>query len=101
MGTLIRPLNISTDDSNPCNNNPSCTLIDVPNDFTFRITFYLDTEIELLYMGYKELTSCGNAFSIGLTGGNPNGFTEVDNTLPLWESTPGLATVTEYSQFLI
>ena len=85
-----------TSDTDECYGN--CTLIDVPNDFVFRVKFNYNSETELLHMETESLTPCGNTFSIGLSGGNPNEFNQTDYNLQLWESTSVTATETEFSQ---
>ncbi len=89
---------VNTDDLFACNFDQSCPLVDVPNDFIFIVTFNYDTETELLHMENEDLSSCGNAFSITMTGGNPNEFSAIDDTLQLWESTLGTSNITEYTE---
>lgn len=84
-----------TSDADDCYGN--CTLYDVPNDFMFRVIFTYNAETELLIMESESLSSCGNYFSIGLTGGNPNEFGVLNNTLQLWNSTPITSSVSEYT----
>jgi len=86
---------ISTSDVDPCY---SCPLYDVPENFNFRVNFNYDTTKDIMYMESDEPTSCGNSFAIGLKGGNPNGFENVDNTLQLWESEPGIAPQVDFSE---
>ncbi len=88
----------TTADSHPCNEDPNCELDDVPDNFNFRVQFNYDAETELMTMKSESLTSCGNAFSIALTGGNPNEFGEIDNTFQTWESTAGTSAVSESSE---
>jgi len=87
---------IFTSDSNPCGN--PCTLVDVPDTLSFTVSFNYNAAQEILYMESYEPTTCGNSFLIGLTGGNPNYFGNADNTLQLWESTPGESAIIESPQ---
>ena len=88
----------TSDECDPFNNNPSCYLIDVPSDFNFLVNFNYDTETELLRIESEELTSCGNAFSIDLAGGNTYEYNEIDNILQLWESISETSAITESSE---
>lgn len=87
---------ISTSDTNPCSN--TCILLDVPEAFSFIVSFNYDTTEEILYMESYEPTTCGNSFLIGLTGGNPNFIGNTDDTLQLWNTTPGVSAVYEDPQ---
>ena len=89
---------IYTSDFHPCNFDPNCELENVPNDFNFRFQFNYNSETELMTMESESLTSCGNAFSVTLTGGNPNEFGEINNTLQLWEILSATSSTTEISQ---
>ena len=85
-----------TSDADGCYGN--CSLIDVPDDFVFRVKFNYNAVTQLLLMETENLTPCGNTFSIGLSGGNPNEYNQTDYNLQLWESTSVTATETEFSQ---
>ena len=89
---------IATADDNECSNNPGCALNEVPTDFNFEVTFNYDAKTELLIVENEGLSSCGNAFSIALSGGNPNQFGTLDNTLQLWEVNSIAATLPDYDQ---
>ncbi|WP_282031647.1 T9SS type A sorting domain-containing protein [Winogradskyella eximia] len=85
-----------TSDADGCYGN--CSLIDVPDDFVFRVKFNYNAVTQLLLMETENLTPCGNTFSIGLSGGNPNEYNQTDYNLQLWESISVTATETEFSQ---
>lgn len=86
---------ISTSDADPCY---SCPLLDVPESFNFRVNFNYNATEDILLMESYEPSSCGHSISIGLKGGNPNGFGNLENTLQLWESEPGISPEVDYSQ---
>ncbi|MGC1471401.1 MAG: T9SS type A sorting domain-containing protein [Psychroserpens sp.] len=85
---------ITTSDSDPCD---GCPLLDVPSDFTLSVTFNYDEQLDMLYMETVNTTPCGNTFTIGLKGGNPNGFTNLDNTLQLWEAVSGISNESDFN----
>lgn len=87
---------ISTSDTDPCSH--PCTLVDVPENLNFTVSFNYDVTQEILYMASYEPTTCGNSFSIGLAGGNPNYLGNIDNTLQLWNSTPGVSAIIDSPQ---
>ncbi|WP_299366333.1 T9SS type A sorting domain-containing protein [Winogradskyella sp.] len=80
---------IETSDADPCF---GCPLNNVPEDFNFRVNFNYDAANDVLYVESNEETSCGHSFHIGLKGGNPNGYVDIDNMLQLWESYPAITT---------
>lgn len=88
----------TSDECDPFTNNPSCYLVNVSNTFNFVMNFDFNAEIGLLHVENEELTSCGNAFSIDLAGGNPNENNLDDNILQLWDSTPEISALSDNSQ---
>lgn len=72
-----------------CANNE----VTVPTDFNLIIEFNYDATNDLILATSFGFTPCGNSFSIALKGGT------VDNTLQLWNSTPGTVTETYYEDY--
>ncbi|RKE91927.1 putative secreted protein (Por secretion system target) [Ichthyenterobacterium magnum] len=62
----------------------------VPDNLDILISFTYDNSNDLLILESQNETPCGNYFSIALKGGTTN------DTLQLWESTPGISTETDY-----
>ncbi len=84
-----------TSDADPCFN---CPLNSVPESFNFKVNFTYEASNDVLHIETDEETSCGHSFHIGLKGGNPNGFVDIDNMLQLWESYPTNATEIESTE---
>ena len=74
-----------------CGENPFChvcILNNVSIDFNFSITFNYNAEKEVLYVKSDGISPCGNEFSIGLKGGEPDYYLTQNGypTLQLWET---------------
>ena len=70
----------------------------MPTDFDFVVTFNYDTAADLLNMESVGLSSCGNGFSIALSGGNPNEFGTIDNTLQSWKVNSATVAMTDFNK---
>lgn len=86
---------LATSDGDICD---PCPLYDVPDDFSLTINCSYNPDSNMLTLESNELTPCGNAFSIKLTGGNPNEIPDSENILQLWESIPGTSSSTSFSE---
>ena len=91
---LVKYCTWSTEGGLPC---PEGELY-IPEEFELKIAFEYDTVNDIIYAETVDVSSCGNSFSIGMKGGFDDGFGSTDNTLQLWESEPGISTLTDYSQ---
>jgi len=67
-----------------------CSVQIVPEDIDIILSFNYNSTSELLLIESFNETPCGNTISIALMGGTEN------NSLQLWESTPGIITETDY-----
>jgi hypothetical protein len=87
-----------SDECDPFFDSPSCALQDLPDNLIFTFSANYDSETELMHIESEELTTCGNAFSIDLAGGNNSTFNISDENLQLWASTHGTAAISEFTE---
>lgn len=80
---------IQTTDLSSCSIN--CDPSPVGDDINIRVSFSYNPAEDLLTMETLEETSCGNLFSVNLSGGVDNGFDNFDNlNLQTWSVNSGL-----------
>lgn len=81
---------IQTSDLSPCSTN--CVPTPVEDDVLITISFSYNPSEDVLTMSTTEETSCGNSFSINLSGGVDNGFDSFDDlNLQTWSINSGEA----------
>ena len=79
---------IQTTDLSTCSVN--CDPIPIEDDINITVSFSYNTNEDLLTIETTEETSCGNSFSINLSGGVDNGFDSFDNlNLQTWSVNSG------------
>ncbi|MEM6515795.1 MAG: T9SS type A sorting domain-containing protein [Bacteroidota bacterium] len=74
-----------------------CGFIQLSGDDNLLIEFNYDETQDLILAESITETPCGNDFAFALAGGNPQGFTNTDNQLQLWQAENLSATMVNFN----